>query len=186
MHFIHRVPLNTRQCFIQYKYTRRRVLEAVSGKAHNLEVGGSIPSSATKFGAYFMIAIDVTMTYNWNSPSWRKISDFESGEDYIYSIIRESYHKIYNFFQTCVEQNLVINATMCISDLETRYFATTIEDAQAFQSAFTDMSADFSMKKMWTENGFDISIEQHEVNFDDEFDVIELINPIGQIWGTDF
>jgi hypothetical protein len=72
-----------------------------------------------------------------------------------------------------------------INDI-TRYFATTIENAQTFQNAFADMSAEFSMKKMWDEVGFDISFEQHEVDFDKELGVMDLISSDGRIWATQF
>ena len=129
-----------------------------------------------------MIAIDVTMVTKNNEDFFVK--------DTI-PIVSQSRDEVYDFFKNCIDKNLVINAVadIDVDDLsknKTRYFSTTIENAQAFQNAFTDMAVDFSMKKMWDENGFDISIEQHEVDFDNESDLCELISPNGDIWATSF
>jgi hypothetical protein len=130
-----------------------------------------------------MIAIDVTMSKKDKTP-------FDSLVD-AKPLISQSHKNIFDFFQNCIDQNLVLNASCNISqDTQindiTRYFATTIENAQTFQNAFADMSAEFSMKKMWDEVGFDISFEQHEVDFDKELGVMDLISSDGRIWATQF
>jgi hypothetical protein len=130
-----------------------------------------------------MIAIDVILSKKDKTP-------FDVLEDGL-PVVAQSRENIYNFFENCINQNLVLNATYDTSNdthIEniTRYYATTVENAQAFQNAFTDMSADFSMKKMWDEHGFDISVEQHEVDFDNEYDVNDLITADGNIWSTEF
>jgi hypothetical protein len=130
-----------------------------------------------------MIAIDVTMSKKDKTP-------FDSLVD-AKPLVSQSHKNIFDFFQNCIDQNLVLNASCNISqdtkinDI-TRYFATTIENAQTFQNAFADMSAEFSMKKMWDEVGFDISFEQHEVDFDKELGVMDLISSDGRIWATQF
>jgi hypothetical protein len=130
-----------------------------------------------------MIAIDVTMSKKDKTP-------FDSLVD-AKPLVSQSHKNIFDFFQNCIDQNLVLNASCNISqDTQindiTRYFATTIENAQTFQNAFADMSAEFSMKKMWDEVGFDISFEQHEVDFDKELGVMDLISSDGRIWATQF
>jgi hypothetical protein len=130
-----------------------------------------------------MIAIDVTMSKKDKTP-------FDSLVD-AKPLVSQSHKNIFDFFQNCIDQNLVLNASCNISqdtkinDI-TRYFATTIENAQTFQNAFADMSAEFSMKKMWDEVGFDISFEQHEVDFDKELGVMDLISSDGRIWAAQF
>jgi hypothetical protein len=130
-----------------------------------------------------MIAIDVTMTT-------KDKTQFNVFED-AWPIASQSRDNVYNFFKNCIDQNIVLNAAVDveIEDLSkkiTRYFATTVENARAFQTAFEDVSAEFSMKKMWTDHGFDISVEQHEVDFEQEYDVYDLISADGNIWGVDF
>jgi hypothetical protein len=106
-------------------------------------------------------------------------------------IVSQSRDKVYDFFKNCIDKNLVINAVVGIdvddlSKNKTRYFSTTVENAQAFQSAFEDMSTDFSIKKMWDQYGFTIEFEQHEINFDNESDLCELISPNGEIWSIEY
>jgi hypothetical protein len=130
-----------------------------------------------------MITIDVTMTKKDKTP-------FDPLVDAL-PLVSQSHKNIFDFFQNCIDQNLVLNACRIIFkdiqiDNTTRYFATTIENAQTFQNAFADMSAEFSMKKMWDEIGFDISFEQHEVDFDEELGVMDLISSNGRIWDTEF
>ncbi len=130
-----------------------------------------------------MIAIDVIMTT-------KDKTSFDVLQD-VLPLVTQSRENIYNFFKNCIDQNLVLNATYdivneALTENKTRYFSSTVENAQAFQNAFTDMSADFSMKKMWDEHGFDIYVEQHEVDFDKEYDVYDLISPDGDIWSTEF
>ena len=125
-----------------------------------------------------MIAIDVIM----NTEKYQNISSLD-----VVHYILESYQNVHDFFQDCIDKNVVINAfedirTDTPNVVITRYFATTVENAEFFQNAFADMSAEFSMKKMWNEQGFDISFEQHEVDFDQAYDVFDLINSDGEVW----
>jgi hypothetical protein len=129
-----------------------------------------------------MIAIDVTMV--------TKNQEIFNVEEAMF-VVTQSYENIHNFFKNCIDQNIILNATVnVLADNDftniTRYFATTVENAQAFQTAFADMSAEFSMKKMWDENGFDISFEQYEINFDNEIEVSDLIGSNGEIWDVLF
>jgi hypothetical protein len=125
-----------------------------------------------------MIAIDVTMT----TEKYQNITP----PDVLY-YITESYKNVQVFFLDCIDKNVVLNAFEIIHTdtpnvVVTRYFATTVENAEIFQNAFADMSTEFSMKKMWNEQGFDISFEQHEVNFDQAYGVSDLITSDGMIW----
>ena len=130
-----------------------------------------------------MIAIDVTMTPGTGC-------DFYSF-DLPIEIVQESYQNVYDFLKSYIDQNIILNLTVDDNDedalkFNTRYFATTIENAQAFEQAFSDMTAEFSMKKLWNHNKFDISIECHEIDFETATNTQELIGPYGEIWGVEF
>ena len=129
-----------------------------------------------------MIAIDVTMSTKNN-------------EDLIVDdtvvLIEESYQNVYDFFKNCIDQNVLLNITVDVpieesSTVITRYFATTKENAQTFEQAFSDMTAEFSMKKFWDYHGFNISVSHHEIDFDTVDDTFELVGSQGQVWGIPF
>ena len=130
-----------------------------------------------------MIAIDVTMTTKNNNEFI-----FEN----VIPIVSQSRDNVYNFFKNCIDQNILLNAAVDIetgdlSKKTTRYFSTTVENAQAFQTAFEDESAEFSMKKMWTNHGFsNIEFVQHEIDFEQEYNVYELVSENGDIWSLEF
>ena len=122
-----------------------------------------------------MIAIDVIM---------KRKNNEEFDDDYTIPIASKYYHNVYSFFKNCIDQNIVLNAVCHPDYTHTRYYATSIENALSFQNAFTDTSAEFSIKNMWEENGFDISLSQNEIDFDTEsWEIVKLIEPTGQIWG---
>lgn len=130
-----------------------------------------------------MIAIDVTMTL--------KEINFDFNVDDTVVLIEQSYQNVYDFFQRCLARNLLLNATVNMptddtSSAITRYFATTNENALAFEQVFSDMSAEFSMKKFWDQHGFNISIAHSEIDFDTVNDTVELIGTFGEIWGIEF
>ena len=118
-----------------------------------------------------MIQIDVTMSIRSGGVATH-IDDSEKAATQMSA-------EIYAFFKSCIDQNLILNA-MFVDDAGvplsniTKYFSTTAENAQAFETAFSDMNAEFSMKKMWDQNGFDISIVTSEI----EFDTVEYLFPI--------
>ena len=135
--------------------------EVVSHQAHNLGTGGANPSSATKHGV-FMIKISFTLTLTPNSPR----QDVFSFED----VLREHYTDFHDFFKNQLQQSLILNyfeVDEINSDTMTSsYFSTTTENAQAFVDAAFDASANFSPVIIWNQNGFNLTSELHEVNFD--------------------
>ena len=134
-----------------------------------------------------MIAIDVTMI---NS---------ESSESIELDIILPHQQQIRDFFLKYVNENVILNqcrvddhriltepgGTDKISTL-TRYFATSEENANIFAQAFSDVSAEFSIKKMWEQHGYVISITQSEIDFDAEGYTTDLVDLVDQtiIWGS--
>ena len=128
-----------------------------------------------------MIAIDVAMTP-------KNIADIID-RDILIQMIVPSYQHIYDFFKNCIDQNVLLNVAAVSEEPSvtvTTYFATTIENAQAFEQVFSDMSAEFSIKKFWSQHDFDISISHNEIDFDTVDDTFELIGPQGEIWGQTF
>ena len=133
-----------------------------------------------------MIAIDVILalrdsvpapTLSFGQPEWDRTSQLE-----VY------YTEIRNFMQECIDQNLILNA--CIGDTSVgsarydrgRYFSTTSENAQTFVDKFCDMTAEFSMKKMWDQYGYDVSIEQSEIDFDTQPMPYQIIPSNGDLF----
>jgi hypothetical protein len=133
-----------------------------------------------------MIAIDVTLSLRDTEPTLVTgidKSEWDRSEQMI-----PYYTQMRDFFQACIDQNLILNA--CIGDVQVttaryekgRYFATTAEKAQEFVTKFCDMSAEFSMKKMWDQYGFDVSVEQHEIDFDEQPLPFEIIPADGDLF----
>ncbi len=160
--------------------------EVVSHRAHNPGTGGANPSSATKYKHYFMIAIDLTSICKEGGPNKSVWDDIP--------MIQESYNDIYSFFKNCIDQNLIMNIVICDTDppkdavsLTSRYFAISIENAEAFRTALFDTSKSFSMFQLWDENGWDFLISMSEVDFDTAtYGAVELIGQFGEIWGIDY
>jgi hypothetical protein len=133
-----------------------------------------------------MIAIDVTSTIKAGSANTSVWDDVP--------IIQNSYNDFCNFFQNCINQNLILNAAIINADppesavtSPARYFATTLENAQAFQAAFLDRSTPFSMIKCWEDHGWDISIALTEVDFDTAtVGAVEIIGTFGELWGIEY
>jgi len=133
-----------------------------------------------------MIAIDVTMalrdlvptpTFEVGQPEWDRTAQMQ-----VY------YHEIRNFMQQCIDQNLILDAHLGNVSVTTarydkcRYFSTTAENAQQFVDKFCDMSAEFSMKKMWDQYEYDVSVEQSEIDFDTQPMPYQIIPSNGDLF----
>ena len=148
-----------------------------------------------------MIAIDATLFSNSDSRSsvnaeFQPAIDPNIPDEIEFQFLKQNSQKIENFLRSCIDQQLILN-TVWIGMLDdqsipynsryiTRYFATTSENAQAFQEAFINMDAEFSMKKMWAQHGLSIFLKQSEIYFDLVEDNFDLISEDGKIWGIDF
>jgi len=147
-----------------------------------------------------MIAIDVTLVSESDSSSVINTAFQEVPEatmpDELFEFLKPNSQMIENFFKNCIDQQLILNtiwlgmpvneSEMIPSNYVTRYFSTTPENAQAFLDVFLDMSADFSIKKMWSQYGLRVLINQYEIDFDLVEDNFDLISEDGKIWGIDF
>ena len=133
-----------------------------------------------------MIAIDTiiilrdsvpTPTFEPGQPEWDRTPQ-----------LKVYYYEILNFMQECIDQNLILNA--CIGDVSVssarydrgRFFSTTSENAQTFADKFCDMTAEFSMKKMWDQYGYDTIIEQSEIDFDTQPMPYQIIPSNGDLF----
>ena len=132
-----------------------------------------------------MIQIDVNM-----SPTKEHSSDILSLQ---LSWVNDHFHAIFAFFESCIDQGLILNfidkARDGATDITT-YYSISLENAQKFETKFQDLSADFSMRKLWNEAGFDTSISMKEIEFDPKETSQNLgvlvDKEIKTIWGIDF
>lgn len=137
-----------------------------------------------------MIAIDVTMApvheiLSSTVENFSPVLNPLDGNDHGIDVIEKFYSEIYNFLKNCIDKKFILNTVNLSTSGSTshcRYYATTGENAQAFQEAFADMDAEFSMKKLWIEQGFNVSITQSEIDFDLVDDNMDLIDPDNKLW----
>jgi len=97
------------------------------------------------------------------------------------------------FFQQCVDQQLVLNTCKLHTNPEdmyhctTTYFAVDHTQADKFITAFSDMSAEFSIMKFWSELSHQLTVIKTEIDFTQETDLLPLVDPEQQIlWGQQF
>jgi hypothetical protein len=134
-----------------------------------------------------MTAIDIVMT-----PT--------SGNNYVsidswIACIHSDHPVVFDFFQNCIDQNLILNKiTMDVDGVSdtTTYYSTGPDSARLFQEQFENQQLNFSIKQMsmkqfWNQFQFDIEIFQRPIDFNTVPDLFELVNlDTGEIWSTKF
>jgi len=138
-----------------------------------------------------MIQIAVTMVPTIDSVE----NSFECHAQFV----NLQYREIFAFFQDCLDQNLILNLIdYVLEDVQsdrTTYYSTTMENAQAFEQKFQDLSADFSMRKFWNQAGFETTTSIKEIDFNsveyltapDTQDKVQVVNTDhSEIWGIPF
>ena len=109
--------------------------------------------------------------------------------------INSEYNLIFDFFDSCINQNLIMTAihvdTDGVADL-TKYYAIDYEKANCFKQAFENNLLNFSvgqlsMKQFWNKFEFGIDFEFKEIDFINNIDLLDLVNyDTGEIWNTKF
>jgi hypothetical protein len=132
-----------------------------------------------------MIAITVELDPELDVTTSKTVIDRE--ERY-----QNNWDQLLDFFQMCVDQQLCLN--LCKIEpatdpdgwrVVTTYFATDHERADQFIAVFTDMSADFSISKLFSEANHQITITKKSVDFDLEHSTVLLIDRDQRlIWGV--
>ena len=134
-----------------------------------------------------MIAIDIVMTPAANN-NHVSIANWTA-------CINSDHSVIFDFFQSCIDQNLILNKFNMDADGvndTTTYYSASVENARLFQEQFENQQLAFSvnqmsMKQFWNQFQFDIEIFQRSVDFDAVSDFFELVNKdTGEIWTTKF
>ena len=109
--------------------------------------------------------------------------------------INSDHLKIFNFFQDCIDQGLILNKFTIVADGIndiTTYYAVDIDNAKLFQTRFETQNLDFStqsmsMKQFWNKFKFDIDIDINKIEFDTVSNLLDLVNTTtGEIWNTKF
>jgi hypothetical protein len=105
------------------------------------------------------------------------------------------YPAMFDFFQECIDQNLIVNKFSLtvdgVRDLY-RYYSPDQTQAEIFQEKFKNMPLNFSkekfsMKEFWNRYEFEIDISLKEIDFDNEKELFDLINKdTGEMWATTF
>lgn len=111
------------------------------------------------------------------------------------SCINSDYHLIFDFFDECVDQKLIINKVSIevngVTDF-TRYYSTDYKKAQDFKQKFENHQLNFSVgqlsvKQFWNKFEFDIDVKLKETDFDTVPELLDLVNnDTGEIWNTKF
>ena len=134
-----------------------------------------------------MIAIDIVMTPAVNN-NHVSIANWTA-------CINSDHPVIFDFFQSCVDQNLILNKFYMEGDGlndTTTYYSASTENARLFQKQFENQQLAFSvhqmsMKQFWYQFQFDIEIFQRSVDIDTMSNSFELVNKdTREIWTTKF
>lgn len=137
-----------------------------------------------------MIAIDTFLQ--------PRVGHESKAEQNFIKFCRSTHPKIVDFYWHCVHQNLILNRFYwqpvdwnhpvhpCMQSL-IRYYAIDMAKAQQFQLLHDDLSAEFSLKKFWMQNQFDITCELKAVDFDGETPQYEVVDTNKKVfWGIQF
>ena len=132
-----------------------------------------------------MIAITVQMDTEF---------EFTDGHVIVRNVrLNDNYEPLSAFFQQCVDQQLVLNTCKLHTNLEdmfhciTTYFAVDHVQADKFITAFSDMSAEFSIMKFWSELSHELTVTKTEIDFTLEEDLLPLVDCEQRIlWGQQF
>lgn len=109
--------------------------------------------------------------------------------------INSCWSEIYDFFNDCINEKLIINQCMIDADGindKTTYFSPNHTTAQIFQNRFEEQKINFlgdklSMKQFWQKYKFDISIATHTIDTLPTNGMLELIDySTKEIWNTKF
>jgi len=132
-----------------------------------------------------MIAITVQMDTEF---------EFTEGHVIVRNVrLNDNYEPLSAFFQQCVDQQLVLNTCQLQTNPEdmyhtiTTYFAVDHTQADKFITTFSDMSAEFSVMKFWSELSHRLSVTKTEIDFSLVDDILPLVDLHQQIiWGQQF
>lgn len=133
-----------------------------------------------------MIAIDVTMAHTSGDPF---------GESELLAVLSNQYAELIEFFNSCVDDGLVLNTVIPYPDVDTqdqpfttRYYAINTTKATEFQERFMSDTAPFSVKQFWATHNYVIqTITQTQIVFEDEpaYQLVDLVNESNDLlWGT--
>lgn len=109
--------------------------------------------------------------------------------------INSNHLEIFNFFQDCIDQGLILNKFTIDADGAndiTTYYAIDVDSAKLFQNRFETQTLNFStqsmsMKEFWNKFKFDIDISVNKIDFEPLSDLLVLVdNTTGEIWNTKF
>jgi len=111
------------------------------------------------------------------------------------SCINSDYQFIFDFFDECVDQKLIINKISIevdgVTDF-TKYYTTDYKKAQDFKQKLESHQLNFSVgqlsiKQFWNKFEFDIDFKIKETDFDTVPELLDLVNKdTGEIWNTKF
>lgn len=132
-----------------------------------------------------MIAITVQMDTEF---------EFTEGHVIVRNVrVNDNYEPLSAFFQQCVDQQLVLNTCQLHTNPEdmyhtiTTYFAVDHTQADKFITAFSDMSAEFSIMKFWSELSHKLTISKAQIDFTSVDDLLPLVDLEQKIiWGQQF
>jgi len=141
-------------------------------------------------GRRLAIAVTAVEVYCWPTDQ----CDFVAVQKWTEFICVE-YPAMFDFFQDCIDQNIVLNKFNLIVDGTVdlwRYYCINQTQAEIFQEKFENMPLNFSlekfsMKEFWNRHKFEIDISLREIDFDNEKELYDLINKdTGEMWATTF
>lgn len=88
--------------------------------------------------------------------------------EYHADFVNANVDKIIAFFKNCIDQDLVLNFIDNVQEANTditTYYSISMENAQEFERKFQDLSAEFSLRKLWNEAGIEVSFSMKEIDF---------------------